>query len=73
MGAGVRQGLKWQEAKYILLPWPSELERNAICDYLDRMTSTVDASIAEKKSIIEELKAYKRSLICEVVTGKREI
>lgn len=73
MGAGVRQGLKWQEAKYIEIPWPSLEERNKITSTLNEQCGKIDSAIEAKERIIEELKTYKKSLIYEVVTGKREI
>ncbi|WP_082911216.1 restriction endonuclease subunit S domain-containing protein [Olegusella massiliensis] len=73
MGAGVRQGLKWQEAKYIKLPWPGNVDRGRIADYLDEKCSQIDTAIAAKQAIIADLKAYKQSLIYETVTGKREV
>ena len=33
----------------------------------------MDSLISEKQSLIEDLKAYKKSLIYEVVTGKRRV
>ena len=73
MGAGVRQGLKWQEAKYIKLPWPDDTERDRIADFLDEKCAQIEAAIAAKQAIIADLKAYKQSLIYEAVTGKREV
>ena len=73
MGSGIRQGLKWQEAKYISIPWPKEDERQRIADYLDQKCIEIDRAIKAKKHIIEELKDYKQSLIFEVVTGKKEV
>lgn len=73
MGAGVRQGLKWQEAKYIKLPWPDDAERDRIADFLDEKCAQIEAAIAAKQAIIADLKAYKQSLIYEAVTGKREV
>lgn len=73
MGAGVRQGLKWQEAKYIEIPWPDEKTREAICRFLDSKSNEIDKAIEAKRQIIEELKAYKKALIWEAVTGKREV
>ena len=72
MGAGVRQGLKWQEAKYIKLPWPVETEQHRIADILDKKCTQIDRAVEVKQAIINELKSYKKSLIYEVVTGKRE-
>ncbi len=73
MGAGVRQGLKWQEAKYIKLPWPDDAERDRIADFLDEKCDEIDRAVSAKQAIIADLKAYKQSLIYEVVTGKREV
>ena len=55
----------------IALPKRSEQER--IIEYLAVNVSKYDALISEKQSLIEDLKAYKKSLIYEVVTGKRRI
>lgn len=73
MGAGVRQGLKWQEAKYIKLPWPGDAERDRIADFLDEKCDEIDRAVSAKQAIIADLKAYKQSLIYEAVTGKREV
>ena len=73
MGAGVRQGLKWQEAKYIKIPWPTPGERERICDFLDNINSEIDKAISEKQRIIKELASYKQALVFEVVTGKRGV
>ena len=84
MGSGVRQGLKWQEAKYIQLPWPPQEIRSAIVDYLNQSCASIDAALLSASgkvdvvfqpnaSIADDLKAFKQSLIYEVVTGKREV
>lgn len=73
MGAGVRQGLKWQEARYIQIPQPPLEEQIAIADYLDAKCAEIDAAIEAKRNIIDELKAYRKSLVYEYVTGKREV
>ena len=48
-------------------------EQIEICDYLDNKLIDIDRAIAAKQQIIEELKSYKKSLIFEAVTGKREV
>ena len=48
-------------------------EQLLIADYLDSKCAAVDCAIAQKQSIIDDLKAYKQSLIYEVVTGKKEV
>ena len=48
-------------------------EQQAILDVLSTKFSTVDRLIAIKQAKIEKLEQYKRSLIYEYVTGKREV
>lgn len=55
----------------ITLP-PLRVQERAVRE-LNSLYDSVDASISAKKSIIADLKAYKQSLIYEVVTGKREV
>ena len=44
-----------------------------IADYLDNKCSEIDTLIAKKEQLVVELEAYKKSLIYEVVTGKRSV
>ena len=48
-------------------------EQQAIADYLDKKCAEIDSLIALKQSKIEQLKEYKKSLIYEYVTGKKEV
>jgi len=48
-------------------------EQNRIVNYLDKICTSIDMSILKKKSLIERLTAYKKSLIYEAVTGKLEV
>lgn len=68
MGAGVRQGLKWQEAKYIKLPWPDDAERDRIAGFLDGKCNEIDCAISAAERSIEEYKAYKNSVVNQVIT-----
>ena len=68
MGAGVRQGLKWQEAKYIKLPWPDDAERDRIADFLDEKCAEIDRAVSAAEHSIEEYKAYKNSVVFQAVT-----
>ena len=52
---------------------PAVKEQNEIVDYLDAKKAEIDSLIAKKEQIITELENYKKSLICECVTGKREV
>lgn len=55
----------------VLLP-PLE-EQEEIADYLDVKCGEIDALIAKKEAFVEEMEAYKKSLIYEYVTGKKEV
>ena len=56
-----------------LLPNVPFAEQRSIADYLDNKCANIDSLIAIKQSKIEELKEYKKSIIYEYVTGKKEI
>lgn len=55
---------------YLILP-PLD-EQQEIADYLDNKCAEIEQIIADTKSQIETLDGYKKSLIYEYVTGKRE-
>ena len=55
-----------------LLAVPIE-EQKEIADYLNKKVPKIDSLISEKESLINDLEAYKKSLIFEVVTGKRKV
>ena len=48
-------------------------EQQAIADYLDQKCTQIDNIIEQKQNLIEKLSNYKKSLIYECVTGKREV
>ena len=48
-------------------------EQKEIADYLDAKCAEIDKLIAKKEQLVKELESYKKSLIYEVVTGKREV
>ena len=52
---------------------PSASEQAEIADYLDAKCAEIDGLIAKKEQLAKELESYKKSLIYEVVTGKREV
>lgn len=52
---------------------PPIAEQNEIADYLDAKCAEIDRLIAKKEQLVKELESYKKSLIYEVVTGKRGI
>lgn len=52
---------------------PPLSEQVEISEHLAKKCSEIDGAIKAKRQIIDELKAYKKSLIWEFVTGKREV
>lgn len=52
---------------------PPEDEQNEIANYLDVKCNKIDSIIADKKNQLETLEQYKKSLIYEYVTGKKEV
>lgn len=57
----------------IKVPVPPLKEQNQIAEYLDKKTTEIDTLITKKEALIAELEEYKKSLIYECVTGKKEI
>lgn len=55
------------------IPMAPRSEQDAIEAYLDRRVTEIDNLIDDKMALIEDLEAYKKSLIFEVVTGKRKV
>ena len=59
---------RWQEMKRISIVFPPLSEQQKIASYLDRKCSEIDEIVVLQEKIIEELKAYKQSVITEAVT-----
>lgn len=53
--------------------FPPVNEQNEIVKYLDEKCLEIDSLISLKQSKIENLKEYKKSIIYEYVTGKKEV
>ena len=52
---------------------PDITEQHEIADYLDAKCAEIDRLIAKKEQLVKELENYKKSLIFEYVTGKKEL
>ena len=57
----------------MLIAIPPLSEQESIAKMLDSKCAQIDSLIAEKESLIADLTEYKKSLIFEVVTGKRSV
>lgn len=75
-GRGIMM-MRWRtyssEFKRIHVPFPPLEEQQQIADFLDAKCSEIDAIIADKKRQRGILIEYKKSLIYEYVTGKKEV
>lgn len=67
-GDGVRSALNASDMGMLMIPFPSEHEQMLIVEAIESQTDKVDALIANQEAQIVKLKAYKQSLITEVVT-----
>lgn len=76
ISTGIREG-QWDlpsrdfENELVLIP--PKNEQNDIVNYLDSKCSEIDAIIQTKKEQLDVLAEYKKSLIYEYVTGKKEV
>lgn len=61
------------EIARLLIVLPLKEEQKEIADYLDKKCTAIDIAIEQKQKLIEKLTEYKKSLIYECVTGKKEI
>lgn len=68
MGDGVRQGMNFGDLRKLLLLLPPLSEQQKIASFLDEKCSEIDEMVVLQEKIIEELKAYKQSVITEAVT-----
>lgn len=59
--------------KNLNIPLPLASEQQSIANYLDQKCKEIDELISIKKEKIEHLKAYKKSVIYEYVTGKKQV
>jgi len=73
MGSGVRQNVTFNDIKKLPIILPEIKEQQQIVAYLDKETKNIDTLINDKEKVLEELEQYKKSLIYEYVTGKREV
>ena len=55
------------------IPLPSSEEQQEIAAYLDTKCAEIDRIIGKKEQLIEEIGSYKKSLIYEYVTGKKQV
>ena len=67
------QNISAEKYVNLIVPVPPLSEQESITKMLDSKCTKIDSLIAEKESLIADLAEYKKSLIFEVVTGKRSV
>ena len=67
------QDLRYSNFIQVTLFQPSLTEQIEIAEYLNKKCSEIDTLIAAKQQLLTELAAYKKSVIYEYVTGKKEV
>lgn len=70
---GNREGMSADAIRNTPIPYAPLKEQKEIADHLDAKCAEIDKLIAKKEQLVKELESYKKSLIYEVVTGKREV
>lgn len=65
--------LRWNKLAELLYPMPPVEEQQAIVEHIDSVLERTNAIISDKKQQIETIEEYKKSLIFEYVTGKKEV
>ena len=77
LGQGVSNLGRWrlQTSTFMnfKIPVPPLEKQNQIAEYLENKCGEIDAVISEKQGQLEVLEQYKKSLIYENVTGKKEV
>lgn len=71
-GAGLKRVSVAKNANLTIV-LPSLEEQSEIADYLDTKMGKINNLISKKEQLLTELENYKKSLIFEYVTGKKEV
>lgn len=76
VGRGI-MAMRWRtysdQFRAIKVVFPSQSEQEEIIKYLDEKCAGIDALITKKQQYLTEIENYKKSLIYEYVTGKKEV
>ena len=65
--------LSQEKLQNIWVPLPDLEEQQEIATYIRSKCAEIDKLVVKKEQLVKELESYKKSLIYEVVTGKREV
>lgn len=73
LAKNLRHSFTEDELGKIVQVVPPIKEQQAIADYLDKKCAEIESIIADKKKQLDVLESYKKSIIYEYVTGKKEV
>ena len=73
MAKNLRHSLTEDQLGTINTPMPPYLEQVSIADYLDKKCQEIDRIVEKKNKLYSILDDYKKALIFEYVTGKKEV
>ena len=62
-----------EDLRSIKIPFPAIAEQREIVSYIDQKCAEIDFLIAKKADLLKEMENYKKSIIYEYVTGKKEV
>ena len=65
--------LRWNKLAELMYPVPPIEEQEKIVEHIDSVIKRTDEVIADKKEQLDTIEEYKKSLIYEYVTGKKEV
>lgn len=68
-----RKRLYWPQFRTIKICLPQLPEQQEIADYIDSKAAEIDVIIKQKRDQLTTLTDYKKSIIYEYVTGKKEV
>jgi len=72
-GTANQASITLKELLNFTIPIPCTEEQTEIANYLDKIVLKINASIKKREQLIDALLLYKKSLVFEVVTGKKEV
>ena len=76
VGRGI-MAMRWRtysdQFRAIKVVAPPKEEQEEIIEYLDKKCAEIDTLIAKKTALLEEMETYKKSVIYEYVTGKKDV
>lgn len=73
LAKNLRHSLTEDQLGAIRVVFPPLSEQQSIADYLDDKCSQIDTVIVQKEQLVRQLQEYKKSIIYEYVTGKKEV